>query len=206
MPTPISAGRFVRIRPAFLVLLVLALPSLLEGQTDPAPGSSGRVRPIVGIELEAGEVAQETKLHFGGWAGVVLGGRLTVAGGGMVLTDEVDLIGSEGSTGFTLNLGYGGLLVRYREPLTSRLDGEAGVVLGAGHAEVWNRLTRREEGADNFLLAETKLSVLYTVWREVQVGASIGYRLTAGVQDLPRVSAGDLNTFTASISLRVGRE
>jgi hypothetical protein len=65
-------------------------------------------------------------------------------------------------------------------------------------------LTQAEVGSDNFLVAEPEMSILYSFFPGVHLGVSVGYRLTTGVEDLPRVSAGDLNAFTGTISLRLG--
>ena len=84
------------------------------------------------------------------------------------------------------------------------LTGEVGLLLGAGHAEVRDQLTGTEVGADNFLVGEPEMSILYTVFPGIHLGVSVGYRLTSGVEDLPRVSSGDLNAFTGTLSLRWG--
>lgn len=135
---------------------------------------------------------------------MALNPRLVVGGGGFALLETVELAGSGGDTGFVLDLGYGGLFFNYREPLSGSLMGGAGLLLGAGHAQVRDQLSRREVGSDNFLVGEAEMSLAYTVVPRIHLGFSVGYRLTAGVQDLPRVSASDLDAFTATLSLRVG--
>ncbi|TFH64116.1 MAG: hypothetical protein E4G90_08725 [Gemmatimonadales bacterium] len=114
------------------------------------------------------------------------------------------MAGSAGGTGFDLGMGYGGILFRYWEPISGSLTGEVGLLMGAGHAEVRDQLTQREVGSDNFLVAEPEMSVLYSLFPGIRLGASVGYRLTTGVQDLPGVSTGDLNAFTGTLSVRLG--
>jgi len=128
--------------------------------------------------------------------------RLAVGGGGVTILHRVEIEGSEGGTGFSLDLGYGGLILRYWEPLAGPLVGQAGLLLGAGHAEVRDQLTRREVGSDNFLVSEAEMSVFYPLFSRLYLGVSGGYRLTAGVDDLPGVSPTDLDSFTATLSLR----
>jgi hypothetical protein len=154
--------------------------------------------------LNAARIAEKGRIHLGGWGGLVFGEKLAVGGGGFGLLERVELPAAGGASGFDLNLGYGGIFLRYWEPLAGSLLGEAGVLLGAGHAEVRDRLTRNEVGSDNFLVGEAEMSVQYPVFRDFFFGVSAGYRLTAGVEDLPRVGDGDLNAFTGTIFLRMG--
>jgi len=154
--------------------------------------------------LKGGQIAEKNRLHLGAWAGLLFADNLAVGGGGLALMDDVDLAGAEGGTGFNLSMGYGGLMFRYWEPLAGDFTGEVGLLLGAGHAEVRDLLTRTEVGSDNFLVAEPEVSILYTFYPGLHLGASIGYRLTSGVEDLPSVSSGDLNAFTGTLSLRWG--
>jgi hypothetical protein len=162
------------------------------------------VSATAAVLLKTGRIAQQNRLYVGGWAGIQFTDNLAVGGGGMTLLNDVELAGLEGSTGFNLNLGYGGIYFRYWEPLTPSFTGEVGLLLGAGHAEVQDQLTQAEVGSDNFIVAEAEMSVLYSLVRRTFLGLSVGYRLTEGVDHLPRVSAGDLSAFTATLSLRLG--
>jgi hypothetical protein len=189
---------------ASLLILMLALPGALRAQAGPASPPPGRVSGTASILAKAGRVAGENRLHLGGWAGLKFGESLAVGGGGFAMLRGVELVGSEGTSGFNLDLGYGGLIARFWEPLRGSLSGEVGVLLGAGHAEVRDRLTRTEVGSDNFLVAEAEMGVLYTFYQRIHLGLSAGYRLTSSVEGLPRVAKADLNTFTATLSLRLG--
>ena len=198
----ISVDRVMRF--GFVLAVLLALPGPLEAQAGPDPSSQDRVSATAAVLLKGGRIADENRLHLGGWAGLVFGDNLAIGGGGFALLNDVELAGSEGGSGFNLDLGYGGLIFRYWEPLSGSFTGEAGLLLGAGHAEVRDQLTRTEVGSDNFLVAEAEMSLLYSFFPGIHVGVSAGYRLTTGVEDLPRVSTGDLNAFTGTLSLRLG--
>ena len=187
-----------------LLAATLALPGSLEAQAGLDLSSQDRVEPTATVLLKVGKIANEARLSLGGWAGLVVAEKLAIGGGGFALLNEVDLAGAEGATGFDLNMGYGGLFFRYWEALSGPIIGEVGLLLGAGHAEVRDRLTRAEVGADNFLVAEGEMSALYSVFPGIHLGLSAGYRLTTGVEDLPRVSEGDLNGFTGTLSVRIG--
>lgn len=188
----------------FLLLVFLALPGSIRAQAGPNPTSSDRVSATAALLLKTGKIAQRDRMYLGGWAGIQFADNLALGGGGLALLNDLELAGSEGSTGFILNLGYGGLLFRYWEPVTASLTGEVGILLGAGHAEVRDQLTRAEVGSDNFFVTEAEISILYSPFRRTFLGLSVGYRLTEGVEDLPRVPAEDLNAFTATLSLRLG--
>ena len=192
-------------RSVLFLTVCLALPGPLQAQAGPDPSSRDRISATATILAKGGRVAEENRLHLGGWAGLVFGGNLAIGGGGFALINGVALSGSEGSTGFNLDLGYGGLVIRYWESLYGPITGEVGVLLGAGHAEVRDdQLVNPEVGSDNFLVTEAEMGVFYTVFGEVHLGAAVGYRFTSGVEGLPRASAGDLNSFTGTLSLRVG--
>jgi hypothetical protein len=118
------------------------------------------------------------------------------------MLEKVEL-GASGS-GLDLSMGYGGIQVRFSKLLFERLTLDAGALVGAGHAEVRARVPDFEPGSDNFFVTEPEISAFYTLFPKVHLGLAAGYRLAWGVEDLPRVSEGDLSAFTATLLLRVG--
>jgi hypothetical protein len=159
---------------------------------------------VAAVLVKGGQVADENRLFLGGWAGLVFGDHIALGGGGMTLTKGVDLRGSGLPTGFFLEAGYGGVLFKYWGDLSNGFTSEAGILLGAGHAEVHDRISGQEVGAENFVVLEPEVSLFFNLYRQVYLGASGGYRFTSGIEDLPRVSSGDLRSFTATLSLRLG--
>jgi hypothetical protein len=154
--------------------------------------------------LRTGEIAGVRGPLLGGWVGLVFGERFVLGGGGVTLLEDVDLPGLEASTGFDLGMGYGGVVLKYRSPLSSRLTGEGGFLLGAGHAEVRDRLAGREVGAENFLTLEPEVTLYLDLFRSASVGVGLGYRFAWGVEDLPSATAQDLRSALGSLSLRIG--
>lgn len=191
-------------RHALLFCILLALPGPLGAQENQSTPTAQRAGSAAAVLLKAGQVAGADRFFLGGWAGLVFRDHLVLGGGGMALTQDVELQGSGSGTGFFLGAGYGGLLFKYWEDISPYLTGEAGLLLGAGHAEVHDRVAGREVGSENFVVMEPEVSVFYNLFRQVYLGASGGYRFAWGIEDLPRVSSGDLQSFTATLSLRVG--
>ncbi len=187
-----------------LLLGLLLLPGSLWAQEEGAREEPFRAQGTAAFLVKASSVADADRLFVGGWAGLTLGDRILVAGGGMALTREVELSASEASTGFELGMGYGGVLIQVRHPLTSRLRAHAGVLAGAGHAEVRDRLTSREVGADNFGVLEPEIGVGFSLLPWLQLNATVGRRLVWWVEDLPLVQAEDLRGITGTFSLQVG--
>lgn len=150
------------------------------------------------------EVAEQGRVHVGGWGGLVFGGRLVVGGGGFTMLRRVELPASEASSGFDLKMGYGGLVLEFWQPLGGRGTAAASLLAGGGHAEVRDRLAGLEVGADNFMVAEPGIDLSYALVGRVHLGVAAGYRLVWGVDDLPRVSPEDLEAPTITLSLRFG--
>ena len=192
-------------RTTLLLLLVLALPGSLRAQAGP-PSSirDGRVRSAVAFTVQGSRIAGSSRVHLGGWAGLVLGGHFLVGGGGFAPTQNVELPGTDSGTGFLLRMGYGGLVFRYWKPLDLGVTASGGMLLGAGHARVRDRLQGTELGSDNFFVLEPTLSLAHPLLSWLHIEGTLGYRKALDVEDLPTVSAADLSSFTGALSLRVG--
>jgi hypothetical protein len=191
-------------RRVLLLGMILALPGPLSAQAAQAGSPPDRVEAAVAILLKGGSVADADGLFLGGWGGLAFGEHFMLGGGGIGLLQDVALPGSDSGTGSDLGMGYGGVFFKYWWDLSDRLTGEGGLILGAGHAEVHDRLIGAELGSDNFPVVEPEAAVFVRLFRRLYVGASVGYRMVWSVQDLPRVSADDLQSFSGSLSLRLG--
>ena len=200
MPTGISTGN--RMGRALLLCTLLALPGPLVAQAGPSPSPNARAGSVASLVLKGSRVAGKGRAHVGVWAGLVFGG-LAVGGGGYAMLENVEL-GPSGS-GFDLDMGYGGIQIRFSKVLLERLTLDAGALLGAGHAKVRDRAQDFESPSDNFFVAEPEISTFYSLLPKLHLGIAAGYRLAWGVEDLPRVSAQDLSAFTATLFLRVGQ-
>ena len=182
----------------------LALPGSLASQVGSAPPGEKRVSAAGAVQLRGGSLGQEARVHAGGWAGLVFADRLAIGGAGYALLRDVELVGTEAGIGFDLGMGYGGLYFAYWKPISQRFMGQVGLLAGAGHAEVRDRLVGQEVGSDNFFVLEPDLSVFFEVHPRIRFGTSFGYRSAHGVDNLPTVSAEDLRSATATLSLRIG--
>lgn len=190
---------------AILFGLLLLLPGPISAQAGQGSESSpARAGGSAAALMKLGSVAGSNRVMIGGWAGLVFGERFLLAGGGMGLTRDVELPGSGLSTGFDLGFGYGGVFLKYWEELEHDLTGGIGILLGAGHAEIRDRLIGNELGADNFLVLEPEASLSYRLFNQVSLEGATGYRFVSGVEDLPTVEGGDLRGFTGTLLLRVG--
>ena len=113
MPVAISTGDAMRLA---VLILLLTLPGPIQAQAGSASSAPPRARATGAVLLKGSQVAGTDRLFMGGWAGLVFGDRLAIGGGGLALSKNVELVGSESSTGFDLGMGYGGLTVRYWHP------------------------------------------------------------------------------------------
>lgn len=191
-------------RRALLFVFVLALPGPVRAQEVRQTPTPRRAGGAVAGFVKAGQIAGESRLFLGAWGALVLGDHFVLGGGGMALTRDVELRASGLPTGFYLDAGYGGVLFKYWGDLPRGLSGEASILLGAGQAEVSDRITGQEVRAENFLVLEPEVSLFLRLYRQVHLGASGGYRATSRIEDLPRVPSDALRSFTATLSLRVG--
>lgn len=190
--------------PRLLLLLFLFLPGSLgaqEGQAEDEPLRAGGVAAFL---MKAGTIANTEGILLGGWAGLTLGHRISLGGGGVALTREVELGASATGSGFELGVGYGGILFHYDYPLADGIRLRGGVLAGAGHAEVRDRLMGREVGADNFGILEPEAGISVSLLPWLHIGASGGVRMVWGVEDLPLVQKDDLQGMTGTLSLQVG--
>jgi hypothetical protein len=183
-------------------LLAILLPGSLEAQTGPAQGD--RVSSSASVLLKAGDVAGRQRLLLGGGVGLVFGHRLAVGGGGVALTENVEIPGSTAGSGFQLGMGYGGLVLQYWHPLPFHFKARTDLLVGGGHAEISDRLLGRELGADNFFVAEPELGLTRRLFSILHAGVSVGYRWVRGLDDLPRLSNEDFQAVTWTLRLRVG--
>jgi len=205
MPLGTSIGSGMRLAAPFgLMGLLLAWPGPSGAQVTPETPEPARVGATAAVVLEGGQVAGARRMFVGGWGGLVFGNDLVVGGGGAALSRRVEITGSESATGFDLGVGFGGIYVRYAAARWGAIAGEWGLLLGAGHAEVNDRLVGLEVGADNFMVLAPEAGLTYEVFRELHLGVSVGYRYVWGVEDLPLLSSEDFRSVTGTLSVRVG--
>ncbi len=205
MPRGTSTGSGMRsASPLLLLGFLLVLPGPAGAQVTPQAPEPARVGATAAVVVEGGHLAGASRMFVGGWGGLVFGNNLVVGGGGAALSRRVEITGSESPTGFDLGVGFGGIYVRYAAARWGALAGEWGLLLGAGHAEVNDRLVGLEVGADNFMVLAPEAGLTYEIFRKLHLGASVGYRYVWGVEDLPLLSSEDFRSLTGTLSVRLG--
>ena len=188
------------IRPRLLLLILLSWPALVAGQESAEP-SSPQVGFAASTAVKVSSVDGEARAFFGGWAGLSLGDRVYLGGGGYAMSAPVDVAGSGPGTTLELGLGYGGVVVGYRMPL-----GEgpwwvgANALLGAGNAEIQDPIVGT---SDNFFVAEPEISLGLRLHSHLNASVGAGYRFVAGVGDLAGLRAQDLRALTGTLSLHL---
>lgn len=168
------------------------------------PAGLPRAGSSVSLVAKHSRLAGASRLQGGGWGGVVLGQRLLIGGGGLAAWGWKELSSSAGGRGFETTAGYGGLVLRFHEPLGSRGLLEFGALAGAGNARVRDRYTRVELGADNFLVWEPEVGISLRLPAGLRGGVAVGYRMAWKVEDLPTLGAGDFRGMTLAAFLARG--
>ena len=190
-----------RLRLPFLILL--SWPALVAGQ-EGTESSSAQVGLAGSVAVKVSSVDGEARAFFGGWAGLSIGDRVYLGGGGYAMSTPVDVAGSGPGTTLELGLGYGGVVVGYRLPL-----GEgpwwigANALLGAGNAEVLDPIVGNEIGSDNFFVGEPEVSLGLQLHSHLNASVGAGYRFLAGVGDLAGLRARDLRALTGTLALHL---
>jgi hypothetical protein len=156
------------------------------------------------LVVKGSDVAGQYRAHVGGWVGLVIGRRVALGGGGLAMLENVELVAATSGSGFDLGTGYGGLQVRYWQPLPKGFALEGGALLGGGHAEVTDLVQGIELGADNFFVVEPETTLFYDLFSRVHLGVAVGYRFVWGVEDIPLVTSDDLRGLTAAFTLKIG--
>ncbi len=182
---------------ALVVSLLFCWPMPVMGQQ-----SGGRdVSAMIGGLYKATRLAGGTRSMVGVKAAVVFAGGVEIGGIGIKVLAPVDI--SVGAGGLLeLRTGYGGITVAKRRLLGSRIG--AGLLLGAGNAEIRTLPVGNQLGSDNFLVFEPEVTLELPSWNVVHSALGAGFRFVTGVDDLPALRAADLRGFTVTLMVVVG--
>lgn len=186
---------------ALLLLVLLASASPAAGQRERPDGSG----PRAGIEanLLLTQVASDVVWMAGGLALVQVASRLEVGGAARLMFAAIPL--ERPGTALDLELGYGGAVVSADFPLPGGSPGlTARALLGAGNADVRDRVTGAMVDSDNFGVIEPE--VLFHISLTPRLSARVGasYRVVFGVEDLPGASGRQLSAGALVTGLRLG--
>ena len=185
---------------ALATLLLLCCPARVAGQQNQGRPDQ-RVSARASVLYKVTRLAGGTHFLVGARAAVVFAGGLEIGGAGIKLIESVDISLGPGNM-LELRTGYGGITLSK----TSLLGGPvgAGILLGAGNAEVRSPPVGNQLGSDNFFVFEPELTLALPSWKAVRSSLGVGVRLVVGVDDLPNVRARDLRGFTATLAVGLG--
>ncbi len=165
-----------------------------------------------GVGVMYTQLAEEDVASVCGEGALIFDHALTIGGGGCGVVTHVDGedYGPDTLDGDRLNFGYGGLIVRYHFMPKEIVNVSVGTLIGAGGVAISNmnmmeseRDTRRAH-AQGVFVAEPQLGVYVNISRWLRFGASVGYRMAAGVV-LENMSNSDLSGLVAGGTFHIGR-
>lgn len=134
-----------------------------------------------------------------GASGCGVGPRMNASGYGDVIHEPGD----------RLDIGYGGLAVRYHFLSRDMLNVSVGTMVGGGAIAVTNRdsaLTNRDghtKSTDAFFVLEPRVAGYLNLTRWARVGAFLGYRVASGVA-MTNLSSSDLGGPTLGATFQLG--
>lgn len=180
--------------------------SLSLGETLSAQGRLadqrvvGVLEGVLGVTTLAGGAGGLLGVSAGVWVG-----RFFLGGSGAGVPGPLSISGPLAQNS-ELHFGYGGVRIGARAWRSDQLEAVFDVLAGAGRARLRDPVVGRELGADNFLALEPALRVRKAfVEGLLQAGASVGFRLVWGVEDLPGLDAADLRGPTLTLALSLER-
>jgi hypothetical protein len=172
--------------------------------------SVGHVGGYGGLTVAYSRIAGAGGALVGGEGGVLLDHRLSFGGAGYGWTRDARGPADVDGVARDLQLGYGGLAMRYSVLTGTPIYGSVGAVVGGGalvlHRDSANdsRAAGGRDATDGFFVFEPQLSLQANLLRWMRVGVELGYRLTSGIGRLGYTES-DLDGFTLGGTLQFGR-
>ncbi len=127
----------------------------------------------------------------GGEGALLLGHRFSIGGAGYGWVSEHESVEMDGIA-HHMEVGYGGLVLRYAFLTNQLVYLSAGALIGGGAVVMVPDDTDRwdddvdEDDTDRFFVVEPQLSAHANVTRWMRVGLQAGYRMTAGISKFGR--------------------
>ena len=191
---------------AFLLALLLGAPlraqeTLLGGDVE-FGGYGGPVVQFTSLNKQLGVLV-------GGGGGVVIGHTLSLGGAGYGLVNNVTEDVAPAATPY-LNLGYGGVYLRYINSSNALVHFTAGVLIGGGGAGFRDDVadgnepnTGRDTLSDAFFIAEPDLEAELNVARWLRITLGGSYRLVSGLR-VAGLGNDDISGPSARMTLKFG--
>lgn len=191
----------MRIRAPVLAvfLAVLAVPDHAGAQQE-----GGReAHAYLGASLGTTRLHDQTSTMAGGALLLSLDGRLAFGGGGWVMLGGDTVEGQASGSRYDFRMSYGGLMAQARILGRPRAALELRTLVGAANAKVRLPVVNTLIAADNFGVVEPEVVGSFRILPGLDAQASVAWRWTFGVQDLPGLSPNDLRGFSARIGLAI---
>jgi hypothetical protein len=161
-----------------------------------------------GLSVLYSRVAGEDGALVGVEGGLLVDHALTIGGAGYGWTRDERGPADIDGTPRNLQLGYGGLLLRYSVLTGTPVYGSIGALVGGG-AIALDRDTdgddheQHTDAVDAFFVFEPQVSVQVNLVRWMRVGVQGGYRITSGLGHLG-YTEGDINALTLGGTVQFG--
>jgi len=185
-------------------LILLAICTLLTGsifaQRDNTIFNGNKrngffVSPII----EYSDLKAELSTSVGGGFGFITG-DFFFGLYGLGLTDYDEVFNDDFDK---LTFGQGGLWLGYAFPQTKAIHFFSSAKIGWGGAN-FEVIDDDLEYDDSFLVVTPELGLEFNVFRWFRIAATGGYRFVNGLNDVPNFSENDLETWTGTITFRIG--
>ncbi len=122
-----------------------------------------------------------------------------------MLSGKSAITGLASGSDLEMSFGYGGAVADVLLHGSEQTRISLRALIGAGHARVLVPVVGPELGADNFGVLEPELVAARWLAGVVSLQAAVSYRFVFAVEDLPQVTASNMNGASLTISIGIGR-
>jgi hypothetical protein len=157
--------------------------------------------------VQVSTVRDRAAVFVGGRGGWLLGGRLTLGGGGFGLATRIPAPRGAGRSGENLDLGmgYGGGWLEYTFSPSRLVHVSVGTLVGGGALSLeWHDGGSYDGGGDGFFVAEPAVLAELNVAGSVRLDVGAAYRRVFGAS-VAGLSNSDVSGVSAVLAVKFGR-